>query len=512
MSNSTIRNTLFSSINIYLEYFLGLVISILIARTLGPELYGIYSYLIWFALLLVILANAGINTGAIKFFSEVRAKDEHYLLKPLYGYFRRVQIIKAAVVISVTCLILLLRPELIVDEEYTTLAFVVVFAVVLKSYHMFRVGVYKGMERFDYLAFTVMVVSPANLALVLVAHFAHSDLSTFVNIYFIACFLYWLISYFYSRKLGKEEFSAIEQKKHADLPLKRINHHLKVVSVNSVIGFIVVGQSELFFLKHFAPAADIGFFNIGYVLAGAAMMLVPGVYSSVLLPIIARSVADPKGAPDKAVKQSTRYIYILSILVAFPLAIFADDVVTILYGEGFERAAWVFRIFILVAVIKNFRESINAYLMSSDRQAFLLKITIWGLVASLILDFFLIKEYGLSGAVIAYCIVNVSITLFLMVHTYNKLSAWPNWFKMIKATLIGVACGCISILAANTFDSVFMCVVGGALYVALFAPLIVILDCFEAPDYAVMSKLVKKIPPASRYLHNKYETLSKATD
>ncbi len=512
MANSTIRNTLFSSINIYLEYFLGLVISILIARSLGPELYGVYSYLIWLALLLVILANAGINTGAIKFFSEVRAKDEHYLLKPLYGYFRRIQLIKAAVVVLVTSLVLLLYPELIVDKEYSALAFVVVFAVVLKSYHMFRVGVYKGMERFDYLAFTVMIVSPANLALVLVAHFSHSELSTFVNIYFIVSFFYWLISYYYSAQLNKNEFEKVKQKQYSDLPLGRINHHLKVVSINSVIGFIVVGQSELFFLKHFANNEVIGFFNIGYVLAGAAMMLVPGVYSSVLLPIIARSVADPKGTPDKTVKQSTRYIYILSILVAFPLAVFAEDVVTILYGDGFDQAAWVFRIFILVAVIKNFRESINAYLMSSDRQSFLLKVTLWGLVASLLLDFVLIKEFSLIGAVVAYCIVNISITLFLMIHTYNKLKAWPNWFKLIKATLIGGACAFLAAVVANSNNSVLMCIIGGGLYVALFIPFIVMFNCFEAEDYAVMGKLTSRVPLASNYLQRKYQLLSKQKD
>lgn len=484
---------------------MGLIISILIARTLGPELYGVYSYLIWLAALLVVLANAGINTGAIKFFSEIRATKQANLFTALYGYFRRVQLTKVIIVISVTCLILLVHPEWIVDKEHAQLAFVVAFAVVLKSYHMFRVGVYKGFERFDYLAYTVMVVSPANLALVLVAYFVGSSLATFIYIYFIVCVLYWLISYIYAYRIHQDEFTQVKQGKYNDLPLKRINHHLKVVSINSVLGFIVVGQSELFFLKHFADNESIAFFNIGYVLAGAAMMLVPGVYSSVLLPIIARSVADPKGTPGIAVKQSTRYIYILSILVSFPLAVFAEDVVALLYGEGYAHAAWVFRVFILVAIFKNFRESINAYLMSSDRQSFLLKITLWGLGASLLMDFFLIKFFGLLGAIVANCIVNVGITLFLMFYTYNKLNAWPSWSKITKVTVIGGFSAAASYILANTIDLPFMFVLGGFVYVALFVPLIIVTNCFEANDYAVMRNLTRKVGFLSDYFDRKYK-------
>ena len=43
----TLRNAMFSSIGLYTEFALGMLTSIVIARHLGPHLFGAYSGVIW---------------------------------------------------------------------------------------------------------------------------------------------------------------------------------------------------------------------------------------------------------------------------------------------------------------------------------------------------------------------------------------------------------------------------------------------------------------------------------
>jgi hypothetical protein len=67
-----IRNTLFSSVGTYTEYFLGMLVSIIIARHLGPGDFGTYSLVVWLVACGVIATNAGSTTTMIKFIAELR--------------------------------------------------------------------------------------------------------------------------------------------------------------------------------------------------------------------------------------------------------------------------------------------------------------------------------------------------------------------------------------------------------------------------------------------------------
>src|SRR6185437_8577763 len=80
--DSALRNTLFSSIGIYTEYFLGMVAAIMVARHLGPTDYGIYGLFIWFASVGVVVTNSGVTNGVIKFVAELRGVGRHDLIVP----------------------------------------------------------------------------------------------------------------------------------------------------------------------------------------------------------------------------------------------------------------------------------------------------------------------------------------------------------------------------------------------------------------------------------------------
>lgn len=499
MPGKVLTNTFYSSVNVYLEYFLGLVVSILIARSLGPSEYGNYTYLIWIASFCIILTNAGISTGAIKFFAELRASDKNNLLVKVYSYFRRYQLVKVAVVLLVLSLLVSFFPQALGGGEYISLIWILMLGILFKSYHMYRVGVLKGFERFDYLAFTVILTSPLNLVLAIIAFIHGVSLTTYIYIYVFICGVYWLSSSLYIKKVFSAATVSSEPSGTLDQQLKsRINHHLKVVSINSVIGFVVFGQSELFFLKHFSVSESLAYFNIGYAVSGAAMMLVPGVYASVLLPLIAGSVADDSKDPAKEVKNSTRYLFALGVLVACPIAYYASDIIVLLYGESFEDAAWVLRVFILLAVVKNSNQAANAYLLSIDKQSFLLKITLVALLASVLLDFFLIKYWGLTGAVVAYVMVNLTVSMFVLIYTFNKLSAWPNFWVWSKIVLCGVLALLLGIIPDIVLDNKFDFIVGGIIYVFAVFFFLLKLDALEKVDYIVVGQLLNKLSPRLR--------------
>src|SRR5690606_17414992 len=59
----------------YVTYAVGLLVSIIVARSLGPEDFGRYSYVVWVAGILLALGNNGLSTTAIRFMSDLLGRD-----------------------------------------------------------------------------------------------------------------------------------------------------------------------------------------------------------------------------------------------------------------------------------------------------------------------------------------------------------------------------------------------------------------------------------------------------
>ena len=82
----------------YVSYALGMLTSIVIARSLGPDDFGRYSYVVWLAGLLVVLANNGTTNTAIRFVSESLGRGSEAGAAGIHGWLRRRQLASALLV------------------------------------------------------------------------------------------------------------------------------------------------------------------------------------------------------------------------------------------------------------------------------------------------------------------------------------------------------------------------------------------------------------------------------
>ena len=91
-----------AAINLYSEYFLGLIVSLAIARSLSTDDYGIYSSILWLAGLITLAINAGLALNVTKFVAEFKKKDES-ALPAIIAYFWQIQHIRLAIVAVIAC-------------------------------------------------------------------------------------------------------------------------------------------------------------------------------------------------------------------------------------------------------------------------------------------------------------------------------------------------------------------------------------------------------------------------
>src|SRR5690606_36101769 len=163
-----IRNTLFSSVGIYTEYFLGMLTSIVIARHLGPADFGAYSLVIWLVATGVVITNSGVASAVIKFVAELRGAGRESQIRSLLAWAWRVQGgFLAVVLLGGTALFLLQGQRLMPGFDHGLLLLILLDTTALRASYMLNVGIAKGYENFRATAAIAVIVAPLNLLLIL---------------------------------------------------------------------------------------------------------------------------------------------------------------------------------------------------------------------------------------------------------------------------------------------------------------------------------------------------------
>ena len=267
---------MYSVVFTYVEFILGLVITVIIARALGPSEYGLYSYLLRVAAILLVVVNAGVSTGVLRFIAEYTnapIEQKKVLGYKVYEFYKHIQLVKTLVVLVLFYGLGQHVFGWVVEGEQEVLLVIVTVAVGFKSYYMFCVGALKGLERFDLLAKISFLALPVNLLAVAFGAWFHLGLDFFIWVYFGASFFFLIVAFWYMKALFQrgELLSLVNNFE------KRSKDYVKVVAVSTVIGTLLFGYVEVFYLKLFEDIEHVGFFNLGFMVANAAVALVPGV-------------------------------------------------------------------------------------------------------------------------------------------------------------------------------------------------------------------------------------------
>jgi O-antigen/teichoic acid export membrane protein len=89
--SALMRAALLTTGSTYIAFVLGLLVSVLIARVLGPEDYGRYAYVVWLSGILIMLTNNGLNMTGTKFVSEALGREEPETAARIHGWLLRKQ-------------------------------------------------------------------------------------------------------------------------------------------------------------------------------------------------------------------------------------------------------------------------------------------------------------------------------------------------------------------------------------------------------------------------------------
>lgn len=183
---------------------------------------------------------------------------------------------------------------------------------------------------------------------------------------------------------------------------RRIWRYCGGVTTILLLDVVVWQQSEAVFLRLLSAPTQLGLYAVAFSLATQAMQLVPGSLGAAMLSALAYQVGKGDERDLKAsVSRSTRLLAVGALPIAAFGALFADEVMVVLYGAEFGEGASALRILWSGTAAGTVAMAAAAVLYASGRERVLVAIGLPVAALNIALDVALIAPLGAIGAAFA---------------------------------------------------------------------------------------------------------------
>lgn len=487
---TALKNAAFSSASSVVESSIGLVIGVLIARTLGPEEYGYYAFAIWLCGWLVTASNHALTTTSIKFIAEARGQADAALAAALAHRIQRIQTASTALVLGGFVAVMLVD---VPNEWRGTVVWIVpclLVAVWARAGFWMRGAVGEGYERFEPINLGVLVSAAVQLVLVSAWALHGGGMLGFLAIFAAGGVSMNLTIRWLNRRCGVVA-------RAGEIPAsvgQRLNRHLWLTGVLVLLSLGTNRTVETVLLKAFDTSASLGYLAIAASLTKGVVELLSSGMATVLLPIMARAYGQSgKAGLQRIVPESIRYYWFLGLTVAGIGVVASEGAVVVLYGQDFADAARAVMWMLVIAGLSTWQAALNALQISADQQAARVKVTVWSLAVNLAAGLALIPRFGLDGAVASIAITRAFVAVASWWYARRAVS-----FRMPIDAMARLALACaLGIVAGQFAGRIAAPAVGFVLaavaFIVVYAAATVMMRCWTPKDFDLASSIATKL-------------------
>jgi len=404
--------------------FLGAISSIILARLLQPELYGIYGLIFAFVGLVGIFMNWGGFFASLTLLSEAYVKKDKQEIKNILTYFVKITFIAICSVGIISIFLAPFLTGLIYDNsQIGNLARIVLLASFLTIIYNLLVVVLQATRKIKELTilefFNKFIYILFPIFFVLLGF----GLKGIVWGYFVSTFIFLVIAIFiYSFLIKKDEF--LPSLSQIFLNFRKINFR-KYFN----FGFLIAVDKNLSSFMSFLPIIFLGIFasmqDVAYFKIALGYMSIP----SMLLAPIARIlvVQLPKSKSydllilKKHFYKTTFYSGLISFLLIIPFIILAPFLIKLFYGTEYIPSIQLVYYLVIFPVISGFSVGFGAFYRTVNKMMVPIIINICYALLMVSLMFIFGKIYSSLITIILSMIIPAIIFLFLNFYIIKKI-------------------------------------------------------------------------------------------
>ena len=416
-----IKNSLFNLSTNAVAKIGSIIFTIIIARMLMPELFGLYSLALSTIVIFSSFSDLGVGTALIQFISKELGKKQgdpgkyyHYILK-----------IKLNLTLIASA-ILICSAYFIANYYYSKPIFL---ALVAGSLYLFSVNMlgfftslFQAHNDFSKNLIKEVIFQIVRLVLIpiTILIFLKSPETILLFALFIALFISYGIALLYLL-LIKAKYSKIPLE---DEEKKKVLMFIIPLSVTGLSGMFF-GYVDMAILGRFVEAQFIGYYQAALALIGSAGSVIG--FSGALFPLFSRL----KGKKLKLLfKKSVLYTIILSSLGFIAILIFANLAIKIIYWQAYLSSVLILQIFSLILLVDPLINIYSSFFISQNKPLLVAKLLIFSTIINIILNYLIITSLLYGGNYLATVGAAVAVIMAKIVHL--SLLLWSRRFVASK--------------------------------------------------------------------------------
>lgn len=380
-----------------------LFIGIWVARYLGPDKFGILSYILAFTAIFSIIANLGLDDIIVRELIKHPEKDNTYL-----GTIFWLKVVGAIMVIGIISIAIQFTSN---DEDVNQFIFIISISSVFQSF-----GVIAFYFQAQVLAKFISICKITQLIL-----------SSFVKIYLVLAeseLIWFVLAALFDTIMlsvalcvayqihGKPGFY-----KYFDFNVAKYLLKDSWPLILSGIVIMIYMRIDQIMIREMLGEYEVGIYSVAVRLS-EAWYFIPMIIANSLFPAILKYKQVGKEIYYQRLQRLYTLMVWLAIAIALPVTFLGNSIVNYLYGEIYYGAGKILIVYIWASIFIFLGVASAQWLIAENFVYFAFLRNAFGAIVNIIMNLILIKKYGAIGA--AYATVLATLSAFLICDLFRK--------------------------------------------------------------------------------------------
>lgn len=486
-TKSIAKNIKSNYIRMMIVAVISFISSIVFARGLGSEQYGMYTYITWFTGTIACLCGFGIEGTVTKFLPQYYFNNDIEESRLLMKKILKQQVILITIISFILLVTMpLWKCMLKINTSniyiFLTLAILNILPTILSS--IFTSSV-QALQKFDIFAKIMIQTQIITFIFNLIIVFFVKRIE-YILIVLILSTIYQVIMYYKDiQKLIKFSIKDLFKNEKEIKEKNRIIKYAKYMYINIIWQQVVWTRSEYFFLGIYCSAKEIAMYGLSYSLVNMVSMIfspIMNVINNYFSELVAKK---EENLLKNIINKITKYFAILLLLILTYAYAFSGWLIKLLYSDKYDGVGVIFLIMLtgfVIMQILGVGASIPSYY---EKQKIINNIGILSAIINIVLAMILIPKFGAKGAAIANTSSQVFCSFIVFIYIIKILKIKFYLLKILPSIL--VSCIAISFFVFNNNNMYRFIII--FIYSILYIYILIILKIINLNETKLIFKL-----------------------